>query len=70
VNENGAKWKQLAQRAEADRNTASASLWMKGRYLPAYFTHMQQHTRKLNGGKPSTEQQGIGTRTRLANRTK
>jgi hypothetical protein len=51
VNENDAKWKQLADRAEADRHTASARMWMDRRYLPAYFTYMQQHNKEMKWGK-------------------
>jgi hypothetical protein len=40
VNRNGAKWKQLADRAEADRYT------LYRRYLPAYFRCNNQRTRK------------------------
>jgi hypothetical protein len=47
VNGNGAEWKKnkLDDRAEAE-GAPSSSFWMDKRYLPAYFTHMQQHTRK------------------------
>jgi hypothetical protein len=45
VNGNGTKWKQLADRAEADRHTLGKFLDRQA-HLLAYFTRMQQQTRK------------------------